>query len=580
MKDVLIKAVKRRKWYIISMIILIGVNLYLATYPAKLIGNAIDLMNDREKNTTEIINIILYLLIVSVVLLIVKLIWRKHENIIARSVEKDIKDSVFERFMKLKIYEIQNIKNGELMSYFVRDINDIRAATYRILSVGIRFFITFAIVTYSMIKNINLYLTIYTMIPLVLVCIILVLVRKKLEKSVRKATTDFTSLSEYIQEGTDSIRTTKAYSMEEAQIEEFITKNRKVKKANNDVDMYQNLINVIISTGFGICYAIAIWYGSKLVLENQITIGQFVSFNGYIELFVSPISWIPSIFMKTNAAKVAVLRLDRLFNLQKEDISLEKKNKGTELKGKIEFKDLSYNYPGYIEKVLEDINIEINQGETLGIIGRIGSGKTTLMNLLLKLYDVKDGKIFIDGKDINKIQNEVLRENICYITQENFLFSATIKENINLFKKGFEDDHIRESLKQAMIYDDVIEMPNEIDTIIGERGIDLSGGQKQRIEISRAFLNKSNIIIFDDTFSALDNRTEQRLLTNIKELTKGKTCIIVSNRISDVKICDKIIVLDDGKIAERGTHNSLIMQKGKYYNFYVQQAKNSIEEVN
>lgn len=199
------------------------------------------------------------------------------------------------------------------------------------------------------------------------------------------------------------------------------------------------------------------------------------------------------------------------------------------------------------------------------------------MNLLLRLYPVPNGKIFIDGQDINSIPLKDLRDSICYITQDNFLFSTTLRENVKLFKDGYEEEDIKESTKNAMIYDDIEKMRNGIDTVLGEDGTSLSGGQKQRVVISRAFLNKSNIIIFDDTFSALDNKTEQLVLNNVKELVKDKTCIIISNRISDIKDANKIIVLDGGNIVQEGTHDSLLRQDGKYYEFYKQQsAKNEM----
>ena len=200
------------------------------------------------------------------------------------------------------------------------------------------------------------------------------------------------------------------------------------------------------------------------------------------------------------------------------------------------------------------------------------------MNLLLKLYPIPNGKIFIDGNDLNNIDLTELRNSISYITQDNFLFSTTIRENISLFKEDFSDEEIIESTKESMISNDISNMKNGIYTIIGERGIDLSGGQKQRVVISRAFLNKSNIIIFDDTFSALDNKTEKSLLENIKKLVKDKTCIIISNRISDVKDADNIIVLDNGKIIEQGTHTELLKNNGLYNKFYNQQSsqENSI----
>ena len=277
-------------------------------------------------------------------------------------------------------------------------------------------------------------------------------------------------------------------------------------------------------------------------------------------------------FGRAKKFKVSFDRLNKMFKLPEEEIDNFEKSNEDKLNGDIEIKNLTYNYPGYIETVLENINIDIKKGESLGIIGVIGSGKTTLMNLLLKLYDVERGKIFIDGKDINDISVKTIRDNICYITQDNFLFSATLKENINLFKDEYKDEDIEDSTKQAMIYDEISHMDDGINTVIGEKGIDLSGGQKQRVVISRAFLNNSNIIIFDDTFSALDNRTEQHVLNNIKELTKNKTCIIVSNRISDIKDCDKIIVLEQGEIVEQGNHQTLLQKDGKYQEFYQNQA--------
>ena len=209
----------------------------------------------------------------------------------------------------------------------------------------------------------------------------------------------------------------------------------------------------------------------------------------------------------------------------------------------------------------------------MGVIGTIGSGKTTLMNLLLKLYPVPDGKITIGGKDINEIPLGILRKSVCYITQDAFLFSSTLKDNISLFRDDYGDDEIIESMKNAVIFDEIDEMEKGIYTQIGgSNGVNLSGGQKQRVVVSRAFLQKSNIVIFDDTFCALDNRTEEALLKNIKEMTKGKTCIIISNRISDVKDADKIIVLDEGNMIEAGNHETLINRKGLYSKLYFQQS--------
>ena len=359
------------------------------------------------------------------------------------------------------------------------------------------------------------------------------------------------------------------------QLKEFIRKNRKLKEANNAVDVHSTLLSTCLNICFGLCYGISLLYGSKLVLDGTITTGDFVAFNGYIGLFVGPVSWLPGIISRYKRAKISYQRLDNVFALEREKIAPKREEEKSDFTGNIEITDLSFNYPENLQPVLNDINIKVHKGETLGIIGTIGSGKTTLMNLLLRLYPVQSGKIRIDGKDINEIPLVTLRDNICYITQDNFLFSTSLKENIKLFRDGFDDEEIRESTKNAMIYDDIEKMQNGINTVIGERGVDLSGGQKQRIVISRAFLSKSKIVIFDDTFSALDNRTEQLVLNNVKELVKDKTCIIISNRISDIKDANKIIVLDSGNIIESGTHETLLEEQGAYYKFYKEQAASS-----
>lgn len=578
MKEVLLESLKKYKWKILVEIIFICFNTYLFTYPAKIIGNIVDMLYNVEENYTQIMNNTYYLIGVCVALLVIRLIWKYYVVYINRAIEGDIKNRLFERITKIKLEKLQEIKNGEIMSYFVKDTNEVRRFIHRILAFATRFIATFTIVIFIMANGINLRLTLATMLPIIIAVIIIIKLQKYVSNNYKKAQEKFTEFSEYIQESTDSIRTTKAYSCEGDQVNQFITKNRNLKNANNKAELLSNILKSGINICLGLAYATSLIYGSQLVLNGIITVGELVTFNGYISLFVAPIEWLGNAISVYKRAQISYRRLDKVFKLDKEKITVNKVRKTeNKLQGKIEIKNLTYHYPGKIENVLKDISISIQQGEMLGIIGTIGSGKTTLMNLLLKLYDVENGKIYIDDKDINNIEIETIRDNICYITQDNFLFSATLKENINLFRNEYEDDEIITSTKRAMIYDEISNMPNQIHTIIGEKGIDLSGGQKQRVVISRAFLNNSNIVIFDDTFSALDNRTEQKVLKNIKTTMKDKTCIIISNRISDVKISDKIIVLDEGRIIESGTHKELVNEHGRYYEFYMQQSSRTKE---
>lgn len=572
MKDELISLLKKYKWKIFFEIVLIVICVYFMAYPSKVLGKIIDLLYYPDENKIEILKYVGILLGACLGILTTRVIWKKLDFSIDINMTKDLADKLFTKLMKVKIEKLNEIKNGEVMSYFVSDVRKVIRTISLFISHGTRIIANFIIIILMMSKSCNMKLTIIALIPIFITVSIIIVIRNRVSTSFKAAQKSFTELSEYVQESTDSIRTMKAFVGEEKQIEDFKMKNSLVKRNNLNVTKNQNMLDICVNIGFGLSYALSILYGSKLVISGEITIGALIAFNGYLAILEMPVIWIPWLISRFRKLKVSYARLNKMFSLEEEQIEVFDNKNYESLEGNIEIKNLTYNYPGYIETVLDNVSVSISKGESLGIIGVIGSGKTTLMNLLLKLYDVERGKIFIDGTDINDIPTKKIRDNICYITQDNFLFSTTLKENINLFKDNYKDDEIEESTKKAMIYEDISNMEEGIHTIIGEKGIDLSGGQKQRVVISRAFLNNSSIVIFDDTFSALDNRTEQHVLNNIKALTKDKTCIIISNRISDIKHCDKIIVLEQGTIVEQGTHNSLINKNGKYYEFFQNQA--------
>lgn len=560
--------------HIFFIIILIFINIYFQTCPSKILGNIIDLLQV-PNNEELIVNKIAFLIFSALAIILLRIVWKYLAAIVSRTLEKDLRDNLFSHFLKINLNSIQNIKNGELMSYFIKDVNEVKRFVYSCISDGVRVVAILLIATYTM-KNVNLTLTIAVLTPIIITDIIIVFIRKYIEKYFKKSQNYYTKLSEYVQESTDGIRTIKTYSCEDSQISKFIKKNNLLKRGNIAVDLYSTLLSISVNICFGFCYGITIIYGSKLVLNGIISVGEFVAFNGYIDLFFYPIFSIPRLIARFKRAQISYRRLDYIFSIEEESLRLINES-NENIHGDIKINNLTFTYPEYTDKVLKNINIEIKEGQTLGIIGTIGSGKTTLMNLLLRLYSIPNGKILIGDKDINDIDLVSLRNSICYITQDNFLFSTTIKDNIELFKEGFNDEQIHLSTEKAMFADDIKEMKEGIYTIIGERGIDLSGGQKQRVVISRAFLNNKNIVIFDDTFSALDNKTEEYLLKNIKELSHNKTCIMISNRISDVKDSDQIIVLDEGRIVEQGTHRNLINNNGLYHKFYIQQLSKSNE---
>jgi ATP-binding cassette subfamily B protein len=316
------------------------------------------------------------------------------------------------------------------------------------------------------------------------------------------------------------------------------------------------------------------------VTRGIISLGDFIAFNTYVALITGPVTNISRIVEVWQRSLASMKRLDEIF-MVKSDITDEKplfdKNK---FSGSIKIKNLTFSYPGNTSEALKDISIDLEAGKTLAVIGRTGSGKTTLVNLLLRLYKVERGHIFIDDTDINDIPLATLRENIGYVPQDNFLFSASIKDNIRFFNSMYSLEQAEEAARMASVYENIVEFPEGFDTVVGERGITLSGGQKQRVSISRALIKEPSILILDDSLSAVDTKTEEEILTNIKDILEGRTGIIIAHRVSTIKHADEIIVLENGCIAERGTHSELLELKGSYCQLYnAQLAESNLESM-
>ena len=566
MKKVIIDLLKKYKLHIIGMSILIIIINISRFFPAKILGKIIDLYPNANDNMQAIIKY--FLLFAGIVFadVVLRMFWIYFRKKLFFSFEKNLKDRIFSRFLKLKTIGLQKTKNGELMSYLTKYTIDIRKGFTSFICDFIRPVIILVLLSILMLQ-INIKLTILVFIPMIIDSIIIIILKEIIKNKQEKAQKAYTKLSEFVQESTDSIRITKAFNGEEINIKTFKEKSKKLKKANIDVSVYSALLYISIFTCFGICYGISAIYGTKLVVANSVTVGEFIVFNSFINEMFWPLIWFPRLITNMKNAQVAVLKLDEFYKLPTESLSEPRQI----INGDIKIENLNFKHIDN-KDALKNINIRLKQGQTLGIIGTIGSGKTTIANVLLKLYDIDNNQVFIDGKDINKINTYELRDSFCYITQESFLFSDTIKNNITLFNNKFTDEQILESVKYACLEEDVNNMENGIETIIGEKGITLSGGQRQRVAIARAFLYNQNLIIFDDSFSAIDNKTEKIILKNIKEILKDKTCIIISNRISDVNFADNIIVLDEGQIVQEGKHEELITQDGLYRHFYNQQS--------
>lgn len=566
MKKVIIDLLKKFKLHIIGISILLIIINISRFFPAKILGKIIDLYPNAKDNIQTIINYFILFGGIVICDAILRIFWLYSRKKILFSFEKKLKDTIFSRFLALKTIGLQKTKNGELMSYLSKYTNDITRGFASFINDFIRTVVVLIILSTFMFQ-INLKLTLLVYIPMIIDTIIIFILKEIIKNKQERAQKSYTKLSEFVQESTDSIRITKAFNGEARNIAVFTEKSETLKTANVTVYVYTSLLYISILTCFGICYGISAIYGAKLVVANAITVGEFIVFNDFINEMFWPLVWIPRLITNMKNAQSAVSKLDKFYKLPIESLTETKQT----INGDIDIKCLSFNHIDNKE-ALKNVNINLKQGQTLGIIGTIGSGKTTIANILLKLYDIEDNQVFIDEQDINQSNTYQLRDSFCYITQESFLFSDTIKNNITLFNDRFTDEQILESVKYACLEEDVNNMENGIETLIGEKGVTLSGGQRQRVAIARAFLYNQDLIIFDDSFSAIDNKTEKIILKNIKEVLKDKTCIIISNRISDVNFADNIIVLDEGQIVQEGKHEELITQDGLYRHFYNQQS--------
>ena len=421
-----------------------------------------------------------------------------------------------------------------------------------------------------MIRTIDLRLTLVSCIPFPVIAILSVFFGKMIYSRFMAVQEGFSKLSDATQETFSGIQIVKSYVQEKGEIEKFTNLSEDYVQKNIRLVKLWGMFFPLITALSGVSLAISLWYGGTMVIKNQISLGDLIAQTSYVGMLVWPmvsIGWVVNIIERGLAS---LRRINQI--LEEEEVpEVKTKEKIVELTGNVKIKDLNFTYPGAEVKALENINLNISKGQTIGVIGRTGSGKSTLARLLTRLYKVPDGKIFIDGHDINKIPYEVLRKDMAMVPQETFLFSTTIKENIAYGKPDASMEEIIEAAKLAKIHDTIMNFPQKYETIVGERGLSLSGGQRQRVTLARALLMNPKIIILDDALSAVDANTEREILEGLKSYMKQRTSIIISHRIIAVKDADLIIVLDNGRIVEQGTHEELLRNEGVYYKIYKRQ---------
>lgn len=562
--------------YAIGILFLLCVDILQLILP-KILGDVTDFLESGTLTQSKLVEYALLLTLIALGVAIFRFLFRYMLMSVSRSIELSFRNRFYAHLQKLSANYFNTHKTGDLMAHATNDMNNITMASGQ----GVIFVIDSALIPVAalvmMLQTGGLKLTAACFSPLFLLGIAVVFFMKVMQARVQKQQEAFSALTEAARENFSGIRVIKAFAQEQKQIGRFEKANAENREANLKFVRLMSMMFPTVMFISSLSFVIALWYGGVLVIQEALTLGGFVAFNSYLGMLIWPITaigWVANMFQR---GLVSLERINTILDEKPEIADSTTVNKAS-INGTIEFKGLTFTYPGTDTPVLKDINIAIGAGKTLGIVGRIGSGKTTLVNLVPRLLSVPDKMLFIDGTDINRIPLSVLRGSIGAVPQDTFLFSASIGKNIDFFRNcGF--GKIEGAAKTARIYDNIMEFPQKFDTVIGERGVTLSGGQKQRVAIARAVLDTPSILILDDCLSALDANTEEEILGDLKKIMKQRTSIIVSHRVSAVKDADEIIVLDDGRIVERGTHATLLEQKSYYCELYNRQLlTNRLEE--
>ncbi|UPS91643.1 MULTISPECIES: ABC transporter ATP-binding protein [unclassified Bizionia] len=560
---------------IIGIIITIVSKIFLLFTP-ELIGSSIDVVDDFRKGLITDVDIVKQKLLINIAYIIgaaiitgvLTFFMRQTIINVSRYIEFDLKNEIYQQYQRLSLNFYKKNRTGDLMNRISEDVNSVRMYAGPAIMYSINTFTLFVIAIFFMYRQAPT-LTLYTIIPLPILSIIIYKLSKKIHKRSTIVQQYLSKLSSFTQETFSGIAIIKSYGMESQasmNFDELATESREKQLDLVRINAFFFPMMILL---IGLSNLIVIYVGGLQYIAGEISLGVITKFIIYVNMLTWPVAtvgWVTSIVQTAEASQ------NRINEFLK--ISPEIQNKAlqaSEIKGDILFKNVSFTYDDTNIQALKDVSFTLKAGETLAIIGKTGSGKSTILDLIGRLYDIKSGELLIDGEPIDRVNLDDLRDAIGYVPQDAFLFSDTINNNIKFGREDATDEQVIQAAKYAQVHKNIISFSKGYETVLGERGITLSGGQKQRVSIARAIIKDPQILLFDDCLSAVDTETEEKILNNLKKLTSGKTTIIVSHRISAAKNADKIIILDAGKIVQAGTHEALIETDGYYKNLYEKQ---------
>ena len=556
-----LKLEKRR--YIIGILALSLVSVF-NLIPPKVIGNIVDKIEAGNLTNSQLFINIIYLVLAAFIMYGLRYVWRVYIFGAAYNLGRILRFRLFQHFTKMSPSFYQKYRTGDLMAHATNDVNAVVMVAGGGVMSAVDASITALVTIFTMIFLISAKLTLIAVIPLPFLAYATNKLGEKNHQSFKEAQESFSDLNNKVQESVSGIRVTKSFGYGNDEVNSFKETNKKVFSKNIIASKYNALFDPMVLVFVGLSYTLTLIFGGIYISRGEISVGNLVTFVTYLDMLVWPLQAIGWLFNIGQRGDVSYTRIEKL--LAEENDVVEKENTIPAHNDRLEYNINSFSYVG--EETLSDIKFAIDKGQTLGIVGVTGAGKTTLLKLLLREYDVEDGSINLNNHNIKDYKLKDLRSLIGYVPQDQVLFAMSIKENIRFADTKYTDKQVEDITKVCGIYDDIVNMTDGFDTIIGERGVSLSGGQKQRMAMSRALIMNPEILILDDSLSAVDAKTEHLILENLKEERSGKTTIITAHRLSAIVHADLIIVMDNGKIIERGTHDQLIAQNGWYKETY------------
>lgn len=562
-----------RHWlqYVLGLIALFAVD-FVNTYIPEFTGRITDGLETQSIGMDGIWQLIFKILLMGVIIAVGRFGWRFYIFGASRSIEKELRNDMFGHLEKLSMRYFNEHKTGDLMAHFTNDLQAVRMLLGPTVITAFDASVMLLLVLAKMILYVDARLTVVAVIPLLLIIFGDFFYGKIIHKRFMEKQQAFSTLTDQVQEAVSGIRIIKAFVQERKELAVFAKTNLFTKEKNLGVVRAHALFMPVLDMIIGLSGLLTLLYGGYLAINGDISLGQFIAFNSYISMLIWPMIAVGECISMMSQGLASLKRIVVIFDEEPDIVDGPEVQPIARLEGEIELNDLTFAYPDQEEvTVLEGIHVRVEKGSTLAILGRTGSGKSTLANLLLRLYNTGSDMIRIDGHPLNEIPLEILRRDIAYVPQDNFLFSDTLENNIAFGAEIKDKEAIYKAAKNACIHSNIMDFPAGYGTMVGERGVTLSGGQKQRSSIARALMKDSPILILDDSLSAVDTDTEEQILRNLRENRQGKTTLIIAHRISTIQAADHILVLEDGRGAEYGTHDELMAMNGIYRSIFEKQ---------